>query len=43
LGDKLLGTSSKNAEQSDSTATTTKADKAKEAVGAVLNLLKKKN
>ena len=45
LGDKLLGSSSNNAEQADSTATTTttKGDKAKEAVGVVLNLLKKKN
>ena len=43
LGEKLLGTNDK--EQTDSTSTTTttnKADKAKETVGKVLNLLKKK-
>ena len=43
LGEKLLGTSDK--EQADSTATTTttnKADKAKETVGKVLDLFKKK-
>ena len=42
LGEKLLGTGNKEQSDSTSTTTTNKTDKAKETVGKVLDLFKKK-